>query len=362
MSESIIQEINDLIISAINKNDIFYKALWGDEEFIPEVTIEDPNDFNCGAIANELEYLYLWIREITSIDINDIPAPYIYLMIYFFTQLKPFTAEDKASVLSRAFSLLIREGDWRSDTWGTPWDIKNVLGYYMDRDSVYYVGNMVVTDLIVNGGFEAIIGSEWTFSPSGNRSSGDSFTGDYKVDFTSINTVSQTITGLTSGDHVLNYFARMISGTQTGVSIQRVSDNFYWNADPSVLAWGSPSVINENVGSVSDKYQYHDVLFNMAGSDDVIITFHKVSTDVFYLDRVQMGRLDYPAFQIVYIDPGVAEGFAAMWDTVLYPENASYIDQAYMYYAQLNLTETYYDTLVKQLAAAGVYAEFSKEE
>ena len=359
---SIIEDINKLILTGINKEGEIYKVLWGDVSFTPDPVISEPNDYNCGSICNQLEYFYEWIREVTSETLEDIPSPFILIMAYFFSKVKPFVGESIGSVLRRAMSFLVHEGDWRSETWGTPWDIKNVLGYYMDRNALYYVANMVVTDLIDNGNFENAISSEWAFSPSGDRSADESFIGDYKVDFTSINTMSQVVTGLTEGDHVLNYFSKMISGTKSGVSIQRSSDSYYWNGDPSVLAWENTLVINEKIGSVSEKYQYHDVLFNMEDSDDVTITIHKIDSDIFYIDRIQMGRLDYPAFQFVYIDPGVTVGFAAMWNTDLYPENASYINQSFMYFAQLSLTNEFYDSLVKQMASAGVYAKFSKEE
>ena len=54
---SMIRTFNEAISDAVNKGGEVYTALFGTEGFIPESTIETSSDFNCGGLANELEYL-----------------------------------------------------------------------------------------------------------------------------------------------------------------------------------------------------------------------------------------------------------------------------------------------------------------
>lgn len=357
-----IKEINDKILSAINKENPFYQALWGKEDFTPAMNPLVPNDYDCGAICNQLEYLYQWIEEISKLELADIPEPYILTMIYFFVKLEKFNSETVESFLDRAFSLLVRDGKFRSTTWGTPWDILNVFSYYLDRESVYYIKNMVVTDIMVNGSFEDPISSEWSFTPAGDRSLNNAFIGAYKIDFAAIDTLSQDI-AVSAGTYVLNWFAKCISPSgQMGVEIRRSSDGKYWDFDN--LQWSL--VTTQRVYTLDgdcQKYVNYDIHVVSEGSDTFTIRFNKIGSDVFYLDRVKFGLKEYPAFEILYVEVGGAEGFAAMWENETNPENASYLDQSYMLFSTgLQFGESFYDDLVKMLSAAGVYAEFTKED
>jgi hypothetical protein len=54
---SMIKTFNRAVSQAVNRNDETYRAMFGSEDAIPEVTIEESSDFNSGALANELEFL-----------------------------------------------------------------------------------------------------------------------------------------------------------------------------------------------------------------------------------------------------------------------------------------------------------------
>lgn len=54
---SMIRTFNEAISDAVNKGGEVYNALFGTEQFTPESTIDESSDFNCGGLANELEYL-----------------------------------------------------------------------------------------------------------------------------------------------------------------------------------------------------------------------------------------------------------------------------------------------------------------
>jgi hypothetical protein len=61
---SMISLFNSTVSPAINKGDAVYKALIGDEEFVPETVIVDSADYNCGALCNELELA----REVCTVE------------------------------------------------------------------------------------------------------------------------------------------------------------------------------------------------------------------------------------------------------------------------------------------------------
>jgi hypothetical protein len=54
---SIIETFNKAVSDAVNKEGDMYIALIGAEDFTPEATIDESDDYNCGALCNELEYL-----------------------------------------------------------------------------------------------------------------------------------------------------------------------------------------------------------------------------------------------------------------------------------------------------------------
>lgn len=54
---AIINTINEAISDAVDKTDVVYTSLIGSEEFTPESVIDESSDYNCGGMANELEYL-----------------------------------------------------------------------------------------------------------------------------------------------------------------------------------------------------------------------------------------------------------------------------------------------------------------
>lgn len=357
-----ISEVNEHILTAIKKDDPFYQALWGNEEFTPETIITKPNDFNCGGIANSLEYFYAFIREITGASLEDLPDPYIDIVVYFFVGLKRQSGEPDSGLIRRMESLIIREGEWRSERFGTPWDILNVLNYYVDRQFLFYVPNAVLTDILINGDFETAIGAEWTFTPSGDRTLEDPFSGDWKVDFAGFTSLSQTV-AVTAQTYILNCFANPASDPVGDTDIfnliiQRASDSWYFNT--STLTWVASDPSNKYT---TDKAGYNlGEFFVIAdGSYNITITFTKIVD--FLLDHVEFGAKEYPAFEIIYVDSGLAGDFASVWETGILPyENASYLDQDYMLASVTTVySDTYFQSLIDITKASGVKGIFNRE-
>jgi len=354
-----ISEVNENILTKILKTDEFYQALWGKEDFTPDTTITTPDNYNCGAIANQLEYVYDFVREITGRELDELPEPYIDIVVYFFTGLKRFTEEADLDLIRRMESLIVREDNWRSERFGTPWDIKNVFSYYLDRDLLYYIPNAVLTDILINGDFEDVIAGEWTFNPSGNRSSVDAFEGDYKLDFTAFTDVLQTV-AVVSGAYILNCFAKPVSGTPGDIfnlTIQRDSDSYYFNT--STLVWVS-SDPNNKYTSISGDWGLAEFFILVDGTYNVDIKFTKIVD--FLLDRIEFGLKLYPFYELVYIDAGPATYFASVWDAGIIYENASYLDQDAMFSsATSSYTDTYYQSLLDTVKASGIKGIFTRE-
>lgn len=389
-----IKEVNDQILTKISKNDEFYEALWGKEDFTPESTITLPNDYNCGALANPLEYVYQFVRDITEGELDDLEDPYIDVVVYFFTGIKRLPGESNAGLITRMESLIVREGEWRSERFGTPWDILNVFGYYLDRDLLHYIPNHVLTNILVNGDFEDAISGEWVFSPSGDRTSFEAFSGLYKVDFTDFNSVEQTVPVI-SGAYILNCFVKPLSGPPEGfastwdspanfdnasytdqdfiftsggsaptgeldvfnLSVQRDSDSFYYNFDTE--SWESSLMVNKFTME-GDQYTLAEFFVVNDGSYNITIKFEKIID--FLLDRVEFGVKLYPAYEILHIDSGLAEGFASTWAETFVSEFTSFLDQEYMFAsASSALSDSFFQDILNQVKASGILGVYKSD-
>ncbi len=356
-----IAEVNSQILDVILKTDPFYQALWGKEDFTPSGTITGPNDYNCGAFCNALEYLYGYIRELTEDDITLLEDPYIDIVIFFFTGLYRDLGESNTSLISRMRSLIVREDTWRSERFGTPWDILNVLSYYIDKSLLYYIPNVVLTDILINGEFELALSGEWTILPSGDRSIGDSFQGTYKLDFSGFTSAAQTV-AVTAGSYILNSFIDPSVAPSGDTDIfniifQRDSDSYYFNT--TTLEWVSSDPGNKFTTS-SDGYQLAEFFMVSDGSYNVTITFSKIVD--FLLDRVEFGLKLYPAYEILFIDSVNATNFASTWvvgETQF--ENASFLDQDFMYNSTSIYSDDFMQSILDTVTASGVKGIFNRE-
>lgn len=154
----IIDEINALM--PINITSEEYEAIFGKTVYTENDPITESADYNCGAIANELEFLRGFIDfVIDSLNVNNASGVFLEKIIYFFTQLQKIFDEEDENLKIRFDSLILRNGNL---SWMTGWCIKDVFGYYFDRETIYVINNFIETSLFVNGDLEQGSGDLFT--------------------------------------------------------------------------------------------------------------------------------------------------------------------------------------------------------
>jgi hypothetical protein len=196
--------------------------------------------------------------------------------------------------------------------------------------------------------------------PSGDRSLDDTFSGLFKLDFTDFTSAEQDVS-VEKGSYIFHAFYKSPStGNAIKIIIQRDSDSYYYDFD--TRSWGASLVENIIVATQTTRYELIERFVISEGSDTINIKFEKI-LDIF-LDRVEFGLKQYPFYEIIYVDIyGASPMFASMWgDVSTAYENASYLDQDYMFsLSGTSYTETFIQSLLEDLSAAGVRVLFTKE-
>ena len=154
-----ISELNALMPTTLDKTTIEYIAIFGNEQFTPNSLIDESSDFNCGAIANELEYVKGFIDYLTrTTDIANFHGTYLEKILYFFTGLRRAKNESDTQLRNR-FNALVRRNN--NASWITKWVIRDVFSYFFDRENIYVIENYVTSNLVVDGSFELDPSTNW---------------------------------------------------------------------------------------------------------------------------------------------------------------------------------------------------------
>ncbi len=158
MSTRIIDQINALI--PINKTSEEYEAIFGKDIYASNIPIVQSSDYNSGAIANELEFLRGYINfVIDSLNINFAADEFLEKLAYFFLGLQRIFDEEDDDLKNRFDALILRNGN---KSWMTKWCLKDVFGYYFDKDDIYIIENYIETNLLLNSDFEIGSGDVFT--------------------------------------------------------------------------------------------------------------------------------------------------------------------------------------------------------
>ena len=127
---SMIGTFNTAVSDAINKEDPEYTAIIGASEFTPEVTIVDSEDFNCGALCNELEYLRVVSQYYyQSFDMEIAETENLESLVNAFMDLPRRNAGESDAIYRSRFRAIVNEQVNPRRT--TKWAILDALRYFI---------------------------------------------------------------------------------------------------------------------------------------------------------------------------------------------------------------------------------------
>lgn len=132
---TMIELFNKNVSDSINKDDDFYKTWFGDKNFVPDTIVIESEDFNCGALCNELEYARLVADSyVRSLNINEASGDELATLINTFINLpRRGRAEDDITFRARFNFLVADKTNLRRIT---KWSILDAISYFIsDIDS-----------------------------------------------------------------------------------------------------------------------------------------------------------------------------------------------------------------------------------
>ena len=137
---SMIKTFNSAISSKINKSAEFYKALIGDADFVPDITIDQSSDFNCGALCNELEFARVVSNYyVRSLDVDEAEEGDLEETIQTFIDLPRSGTVEQDVTYRNKFRFLVTEKT--NERRSTKWAIKDAISYFLPdaKDTVQIV-------------------------------------------------------------------------------------------------------------------------------------------------------------------------------------------------------------------------------
>jgi len=131
MGDRMIDIFNMNISKAVNTASDFYKSWIGDPDFTPESTIIESEDYNCGALCNELEFARLQGKNITeSLTIDSAAGDELDIFVNTFIDLprRGSTFESDANYRARFKFLVTDNTNYRRMT---RWSIFDAISYFV---------------------------------------------------------------------------------------------------------------------------------------------------------------------------------------------------------------------------------------
>lgn len=331
MAERVIDRLNRAMPELVNKTTPSYTALFGKTDYIPNSPIEESSDVNCGAIANEFEYMRLVMKDIiASFDIEVAHDTLLDDLGDFFIDMPRSFDEEDDRFRDRLYFFLRKQGNAR---WDTRWAIKDAMRHLFPTGELFVEESYVETDLMLNGGFETAGGggadvfANWTEAVSGSSvvaaNNANQFAGgvccELQIDSSNnYANVNQQIASLAQGNYKLCLFYqdKDVPGGATDsvrVIVTRTSDGYYYNFATNTWQVGSANLKLAKVGEVwtyASAYIYQPdatprTLTIKLESEGASGQAYKVR-----FDRVMFGEWKpYPSIKVLLITSGQAGGF-----------------------------------------------------
>lgn len=333
MAERVIDRLNKWMPELVNKTGEAYTALFGKTDYTPSGDIEASEDFQCGAIANEFEFLRLVLKDIiASFNIEDAHDTLLDDIGQFFISMPRSFDEEDARYRSRFYFFLRKLGNVR---WNTRWAVKDAFYYLFPTGTIYVEEHYIETDLMLNGGFETAGGggadvfANWTEGTSGSSTvvanNTDQLVGgvccELSVDSSDSDVyVTQQINSIAQGDWKLCLFYQdkdiaVGASNSAFVQVTRTSDGYYYNFATNTWQVGFAAVSLPKVGEV---WTYSELYIRQpdATARNLIFKLNRNGTaGVAYkvrFDRVMFGAwVPYPSIKVLLITSGQGGGFVA---------------------------------------------------
>jgi hypothetical protein len=132
---SIIERINTHIPKPISKTGEIYRTVIGQDPFTPELTVIESADFNCGALANELEFLNLFGEYfVDSTVIDSASGGELESLIFSLVDLSRRGSIESDTVFRNRFKGLLTEKTNPSRV--TKWAIRDALSHFLDVNNI----------------------------------------------------------------------------------------------------------------------------------------------------------------------------------------------------------------------------------
>lgn len=331
---SIIENLNRNLPASLNKTDEVHEAVWGKENFTPEIIITESSDFNCGAISNEFEFLNLFIEYIIGCyNPNIAESDMLDELVEFFTGLNRMNSEFDMSLRKRFFSLVYRNG---SKKWMPKWSVLKVFSYFFSISDMFIQENYVESTLLLNGDFEDVVGGEpnhWNIVEGGSSTVQlnmvDEFIGSDCIEFnvnssSELSSLDQTINSVVEGNFQLSFFYEddgdfPLQTCLGRVVVQRSSNSNYYNF--STNSW-QVGISYYDIPRKSS-YDIIQLLIKNEGTTNINVKFVNYQTISshfgpykFRLDYAEFGEWKtYPSIRLIVRIGYVPDLMMCFWDS-----------------------------------------------
>lgn len=157
---SMIRVWNTNISNEVNRDDAFYKVWIGQDPFTPESTIVASDDYNCGAICNELEFVRLVSNYyVESLSVDKAEDEELQDLILAFVDMPRRNQLEADATYRLRYKFVVVEKANRRRT--TRWAILDAINYFIaDMDTVQVVEIFDVKEMYFQVRIEGVVITE----------------------------------------------------------------------------------------------------------------------------------------------------------------------------------------------------------
>lgn len=319
-----------------------------------------------GGIAKEFDALKEQVK-IVAIDpaeVGNISGEMLDELIMRTIGIPRITNESDESRIKLLYVFFRRAG---ALSWATPHSIKSAYSYYFPLQSVYVLENAIETDLLIEGSFEGVDYGEKTAPFSSWVPSGSSVEVVKSVGFQGAKSLKLTGTGAVYQDvSIAAAGPVVVSGAYKGalpLSVQRTSDNKYWNFATDAWQAGAVSLALANA---SEAYALMERVVTMQGAGTLRVTYGPpVGGAEALIDYLSVGMKPiYPYIKVIVATFGQGGDYLNAWPGTTDPvagtdyTNATFFGLDYVGGEGGGVPTAYYQQILDYIKPAGVKALF----